>query len=268
MSWNDTDRDIDTISVYTATNECCVDIIWSYSICYDHTEYFVRRYSSFSSWPRSEYVLNTTGPERPELGNTEAILLVSLAHTNLKIQGKIIPYDTAIIIIDFLKSNKLLKKLKLSQNSIAFKSIKQIMKAIQTNSTLQILDISSNNISYKGIVAISECLTINNALQELSLSWNSTTTEGITKIAEAIAVNTGLHTLDLSSQHIKHPVFFTMTLLTAMKHNHTMIRLVLPTSVITNETITMIENRLDKINEERIKKGTNTFVLDPDDHSI
>ena len=60
---------------------------------------------------QSSYVLNTTGPEHPELGNTEAILLVSLAHdcTNLKIQGKIIPYDTAIIIIDFLKSNKLLK---------------------------------------------------------------------------------------------------------------------------------------------------------------
>ena len=131
------------------------------------------------------------------------------------------------------------------------------MKVIQTNSIVLCRYLTSHLTTYlhdDAAVAISEYLTINNALQELSLSWNSTTTEGITKIAEAIAVNTGLHTLDLSSQHIEHPVFFTMTLLTAMEHNHTMMGLVLPTSVITNETITMIENRLDKINKKESRK--------------
>ena len=90
---------------------------------------------------------------------------------------------------------------------------------------------SHNIISDDGAVAFSKCLTVNNTLRELSLSWNSTTTEEITKIAEAIAVNTGLHTLDVSLQHVSDPVHFTMTLLTAMEHNHAMMRLVLLASV-------------------------------------
>ena len=49
-----------------------------------------------------------------------------------------------------------------------------------------------------------------------------------------------------------------MTLLTAMDHNHTMMRLVLPKGNI-NET--MIKIKLDKINEERIKKGIETLEL-------
>ena len=83
----------------------------------------------------------------------------------------------------------------------------------------------------------------------------------ITKIAEAISVNTGLHTLDLAS-HVNDPdlVDFTMTLLTAMEHNHTMMKIVLPKSVNKNEA--MIKSKLDKINEERTTKGIHTLVLD------
>ena len=89
-------------------------------------------------------------------------------------------------------------------------------------------------------------------LQELSLSWNSTTTEGITKIAKALTVNTGLRTLDLSSQHVNDPVHFTMTLLTAMEHNHTIVRLVLPLNVIKYINEAMIS----KVNEGRSNKLT------------
>ena len=117
------------------------------------------------------------------------------------------------------------------------------MKAIQTNNVLKILDISSNYISDDGIVAISECLTktITLLIQKLRLSWNTSATEGITKIAKAIAINAELHTLDLSSQYPKDPVYFTITLLIVMEHNHTMMRLVLPTSVkIKNEQVDIL----------------------------
>ena len=52
-----------------------------------------------------------------------------------------------------------------------------------------------------------------------------------------------------------------MTLLTAMEHNHAMMRLVLPSSV--NEAV--IKNKLDKINKERMKEGTNTLTLELND---
>ena len=106
---------------------------------------------------------------------------------------------------------------------------------------------------------ISEYLAKNNTLQELSLSWDDTTTEGITKIAEAMVVNTGLQTLDLSSQNVNDPIEFTTTLLTALKHNDTVTKLILPTSVDKNET--KVQVNLDKINKERSTKGKNTLVI-------
>ena len=125
--------------------------------------------------------------------------------------------DGAVAISECLKNNNTLQELNMSHNKISDHGIINIGKALQINITLQILDISHNFLSNNGAVAIGESYK-SNTLQKLSLSWNSTTTEGITKITEAIAVNTGLHTLDLSSQHMNDPVYFTMTLLTAMKH--------------------------------------------------
>ena len=313
ISWNNTT----TTLVYTCTNEWHVNSIWPYPICYNKTEFFVRKYSSLSSWPRSDYYLNTTGPKQPDFYEADAILLVSLAHgsTQLSIVNKNVFIGSAKVINNFVEKNKILQELKLSHNKISTYAIKLNMEAIQANTTLQILDISSNKISDDGAVAISECLkhnktlkvldisdnniiegvniiaesiqqnttllklffcdnkiidngavaiskclTKNSTLQELGLSWISRNTKGITKIAEAISVNTGLHTLDLSSQHVVDPVDFTMTLLIAMDYNHTMMRIVLPTSVNKNEA--MIKSKLDKINEERIKEGTHTIVLD------
>lgn len=50
-----------------------------------------------------------------------------------------------------------------------------------------------------------------------------------------------------------------MTLLAAVEHNHTLKRLVLPTSVNKDEAI--VKSKLDMINEERIKKDAATLVL-------
>ena len=201
-----------------------------------------------------------------KFSNTEAILVSKFLYYNTNILKLDISYndisdDGAVAISECLKNNNTLQELNMSQNKVSDYGIINIGKALQINITLQILDISHNFLSNDGAVAIGECLTKSNTLQELNLSWNSTTTEGITKITEAITVNTGLHTLDLSSQHVNDPLRFTMTLLTAMKHNQTMMRLLLPTSINKNEARTMIKNRLDKINEERIKKGTKTLVL-------
>ena len=166
----------------------------------------------------------------------------------------------AFIFSDYLKSYNRILKLNLSHNKISDKGIISIAESLQINASLQMFDISHNQLSNIGVVVFSYYLGANITVPDLSLSWNSTTTEGVTEIAEAIAVNTSLHTLDVSSQYVNDPVYFTMTLLTAMEHNHTMMRIVLPISV--NENEAMIKNKLDKINEDRIKKGTYTLVLD------
>ena len=263
ISWND----IDTTFVYISTTKCYVKAMWPLCISHNHTQHLVRTYNLASD----KYLINTNNIysltdiefDKSQFDDVEAILLTSLADGNVKkleITNNEISDKAVIVISDFLRTNKTLRQLEFTQNTISDENIEQIIKAIQSNTTLQTLDISSNNISNEGIVAISECFTINNALQELSLSWNSNTTEGITKIAEAIAVNTGLHTLDVSSQHVNDPVHFTMTLLTAMEHNHTMMRIVLPASV--NKIEAGIKNKLVKINEGRIKKDTKRLVLD------
>ena len=191
---------------------------------------------------------------RKRFGNTGAILVSKFLYYNLlklNISYNCISDDGAVAISECLKNNNTLQKLDMSHNNISDNGIINIGKALQVNGKLQIFDVSSNNISDDGAVAFSKCLPINNTLQELSLSWNSTTKEGITKIAEAIAVNTGLHTLDLSSQCVTDPVHFTMTLLTAVEHNHTMMRLVLPSTDNKNEAM---KEKISKVNEGRINK--------------
>ena len=168
--------------------------------------------------------------------------------------------EGAVTITECLKHNETLIELDISNNNI-IEGIKIIIDSMQVNTTLQKLFIHSNRISDDGILVISEYLAQNTTLQELSLSWDDTTnTEGVTKIAEAMAVNTGLRTLDLSSQHVNDPIHFTMTLLTALDHNDTITRLVLPTCIDISET--QIKVKLNKINEERNTKGTNMLVLD------
>ena len=162
--------------------------------------------------------------------------------------------NIAVIIGEYLKCNTTLEVLDISKNCLA-EGIKMIADSIQENITLQKLFLCNNQIYYDKLVSISESLTRNNTLQELSLSWNSTKrdvipgftswdsakTDEITELVEAIKVNTGLHTLDLSSQYFHDPVGSTMTLLSAVEHNHTIIRLVLPKNVSENEATIKLE---------------------------
>ena len=315
ISWDDyAITDIDAVYVYAigVNNECHVDNTWPNSGRINNAVHYVHEPEFDWGSENTDFVL--------QFNDDEVIVLTALLHGNfvtaLQIVGYEITYNAAITISDFLKADKTLKKLKLSQNIITDDAFDEIIGAIQTNNTLEILDISCNNAFDDGTVAISECLNnnetlreldisnnninegikiiidsvqVNNTLlklfvhgneisddgilviseylaknitlQELSLSWDdTTTTEGITKIAEAMAVNTSLHTLDLSSQHVNDPIHFTITLLTALEHNDTIMRLVLPTHIDISET--QIKVKLDKINKERNTNGIKTLVLD------
>ena len=132
----------------------------------------------------------------------EAFLLTALVHNNndvkLNIVNSKITADAAIIISDFLATNKRTQKLKMSQNTISSKALKLIMKGIKANNTLSKLNISHNNISNDGAVAISECLMNNNILQNLNMSYNNVSSNGIISIGKALQINTALQILDIS----------------------------------------------------------------------
>ena len=172
-------------------------------------------------------------------------------------------YDTgALAIGECLEINKSLQELNMSHNMVSNNGITVISKALERNETLQMYNISHNEyLSDDGAIAISECLIKSNALQKLNLSWNMTAKKSINKIAGAIVVNTSLQMLDLSSQYVSNPEYFVNTLFTAIGHNHTLIKLVLPTTLISKCEV-LIKNEISKINRQRTKRYIETLVLD------
>ena len=176
----------------------------------------------------------------------------------LDIDRNTISDDGAAAISDGLKCNSSLQELRMIDNKITSEGAKRIGEAIKVNTTLQKLYISKNTISDDGAGAISDGLKCNNSLQELSLSYNSITSEGAKKIAEAIKVNTTLHTLYIS-QH--NPLSFNMTVLTAVYHNNTLMKLLLA-SVYDDDDRMLVSSEVEKINEERIRQGISTLYCD------
>lgn len=144
--------------MYTSTTKCHVSTMWPYSTCHTHAQHLMQCYSWRLSQSKSSddnYLINYNDIyslqfDRLQFDHTEAILLTSLVEGNskkLEIVRSEISDNAAIVLSDFLQTNKMLQELEFSQNTISGENMEQIVKAIQANITLQILDISSNNIS-------------------------------------------------------------------------------------------------------------------------
>ena len=91
---------------------------------------------------------------------------------------------------------------------------------------------------------------------------NNITSEGAKFIAEAIKVNTTLHTLYLGQFDINHAVSYNMSVLTAVYHNNTLMKLTLP-FVWDDDDERLARSGVEKINKERTRQGiisTLTYV--------
>ena len=192
------------------------------------------------------------------------------APDNIKIEDNVWSYeDRDHVLIMFLseclKEDDTLQQLDLSNLSrcgsykINIQEAIMIGEAIKVNKTLQILDIRENNILVDGLAAISDGLKCNNSLKELNTSGNKITNEGAKLIAEAIKVNTTLHTLDLREYYIIDVLSFNMTVLTAVYHNNTLMKLRLP-PVLGNDDKRLVSNEVKKINKERTRQGISTLT--------
>ena len=176
----------------------------------------------------------------------------------LNIHDNSISDDGAAAISDGLKCNISLQELDMSYNKITSEGAKMIGEAIKVNATLQKLGIHVNSISDDGAAAISDGLKCNISLQELNMNGDNITSEGAKLIAEAIKVNTTLHTLDVRQHGINDALSFNMTILTAVYHNNTLMKLTLPH--VHDERL--VRSEVEKINKERTRQGISTLTCD------
>ena len=91
------------------------------------------------------------------------------------------------------------------------------------------------------------------------MSRNDITNEGAKLIAEAIKVNTILLALDLWQYDINDKLSFNMTVLTAVYHNSTLMKLELP-GVRSHDNRQLVRREVEKINKERRRQGISTLT--------
>ena len=172
-------------------------------------------------------------------------------------------YDADHLVMclsECLKEDDTLQELNLSYNKITSEGAKMIGEAIKENKILQKLDICGNSISDDGAAAISDGLKCNISLQELNMSSNNIASEGAKLIAEAIKVNTTLHTLYLYQHYINDALSFNMTVLTAVHHNNTLMKLTLSYVYDDDDKKRLVRSEVEKINKERTRQGISTLT--------
>ena len=167
------------------------------------------------------------------------------------------PDHLVICLSECLKEDDTLQELNLQYKRITSKGAKSIAEAIKVNKTLKKLHINNNSISDDGAAAICDSLKSNNSLQEFNMSYNNITSEGGKWIAEAIKVNTSLHTLDIKQNSNNDVLSFNMTVLTAVYHNNTLMKLLLPT--VYGDDSRLVSSEVEKINKERTRLGISTL---------
>ena len=274
ISWNKKSKQ--PLLMSRISSSCAPDNIdndvWLYK-CHDHPQHFMffseclKEDDTLQELNLSQYYwmanYEITSEEIAMIG--EAIK-VNKTLQKLDINHNSISDDGAVAFSDGLKYNISLQELNMSYNKITNEGAKMIGEAIKGNKTLQKLNISHNSISDDGAVAFSDGLKFNISLQELNMSGNKISNEGAKMIGEAIKVNTTLHTLDLYQHNINDALSFNMTVLTAVYHNNTLMKLTL--SRVYGDDKRLVSNELEKINKERTRQGISTLTCHTHGDSI
>ena len=259
MSWNEIGKNGDLISKISTS--CAPDNIkddgWSFDD-YDRDHLVM----CLSECLKEDDTLQELNSRYKRITIEGAKLIAQAIKVNntlkkLDIYDSSISDDGAAAISDGLKSNNSLQELDIGKNNMTSEGAKKIAEAIKVNTTLKILMIHSNTISDDGAAAISDGLK-SNSLQLLSMSYNNITSEGAKEIAEAIKVNTTLHTLYITQHNINDALSFNMTVLTAVYHNNTLMKLFLPYVYGNDERL--VRNEVETINKERTRQGISTLA--------
>jgi Ran GTPase-activating protein (RanGAP) involved in mRNA processing and transport len=148
------------------------------------------------------------------------------------------PEETGFRIAQFLKTNNVLKELKLSENRIGDIAGVLIAQALISNTTLEYLELWRNKLSISTGKAIGEALKVNNTLTFLGLNYNEMNPGGAKAIANALNFNSALTSLNISGNNIGTSACKVFA--RSLKQNTTLISLNISENLITDDGISKI----------------------------
>jgi len=199
--------------------------------------------------------------KRCEISNSKTQLIAKAIKANntlkkLDISCNVLENDGILCIADSLKHHPTLQKLNLSMTRFTDVGAEHIADALHLNKVLTKLDLSLNFSCDAGLASICESLKYNSTLQKLNVSCNGMTIVSAKNFAEAIKKNAGLQTLNLSRPLFSdNHVDFNTTILKAMRHNKTIVTLILTHT----QTSATVQQEINAITRERAKQGSAPF---------
>ena len=149
------------------------------------------------------------------------------------------------ILSEILKTNKTIKRLRLSSSSLTG-GIKQVSDSLFNNKTLEQLVLSNvTDITDEDITHLSTMLSSNTTLKELYLYNCNITDNGVRYICEGLTKNQTLTTLDIRGNH-KITSVSTSTIVDLIRTTTSLTRLYLYNTSLNNDDIKTICTSLNK----------------------
>ena len=158
------------------------------------------------------------------------------------------------ILINVIKSNRILQCLYLRSNKIDQQGAKRLSNVFKVSKTLEIIDLDDNNIGHQGAKHLADAIAKNTTIRRLSLYRNNIGDTGARYLANALKSNNTLRRITLSGNNIsdegmKH-------LADALKENNTLQELDLWNNKIGDNGAKFLANALKENNT------LETIVLD------
>ena len=152
------------------------------------------------------------------------------------------------LVSEMLRTNKVLKRLKLGDNKIGPEGARLLGEGLKHNQTLTQLHLGGNNVDVIGIKSIANALINNTTLTSLGLRDNGVGSDGMKALAETLKSNTQLSDIQLKGNNIK-----------AMGASF------LSTALITNQSLKVLELQSNAIGPVGVKSLCQALK---DNHSV
>jgi len=126
---------------------------------------------------------------------------------SLNISNNTIKHRGAKLVCSAIKENNTLEEIDLSKNFFGFekKGVKYLADALKYHPSIKYVNISENDIRDVGCFMLCNMLKENKVLERLDISQNSMTAEAIDAIIEALKINDTLKQLTLGDVALPDP---------------------------------------------------------------
>tara|TARA_Y100000389_G_scaffold144340_1_gene142691 strand:+ start:535 stop:2220 length:1686 start_codon:yes stop_codon:yes gene_type:complete len=147
-----------------------------------------------------------------------------------------------------LSTNKTLRVLDFSSNTLSHLHCEMLFKALEKNETLEVLSIADCNIGHEGGILCSQMLRQNNTLKTIDLSNNNISHKSGIDIMNALQTNSTIQAIDFSNNRAGNSSNFALAVANMLLTNKTLEYLKLQQNFIRIEGSIHIANALSKNN--------------------